>query len=127
MSNERVAIEATVNKYINGIRDTDPDLVASAFHPQAVMTGHFGGKFVIIPNAGAFVADYMRKAPPTHETSPNFKGKIVRVDHYGTLADVAIEENGLEGNDMRTFFILHKVDGEWLIAQKGTWSPGGGS
>ncbi|HZU62519.1 MAG TPA: nuclear transport factor 2 family protein [Novosphingobium sp.] len=127
MSDERGAIETVVFKYINGIRDSDPDLVASAFHAQAVMTGHFGGQFMVIPNAGAFVADYMRKAPPTHESSPDFEGRIVRVDQYGTLANVAIEENGLEGHDMRSVFILHKIDGAWLIVQKGTWSPGGGS
>ena len=65
MSDESALIEATVHRYVNGILETDIAKVQSAFHPEAVMTGHFGGQFMVIPKAGDFIADYMRKIAPT--------------------------------------------------------------
>lgn len=123
MSDESALIEATVHRYVDGILETDIAKVQSAFHPEAVMTGHFGGQFSVIPKAGDFIADYMRKIAPTSEHSPNYRGRIVDTEQFGTLARATLEENQLEGKDMRTVLILHKVDGEWLIAQKGTWAP----
>ena len=123
MTDERSAIEATVNDYLEGLRESNPDRLAGAFHAEATMTGYFGGQYMIVPKAGTFIADYMRTLPPTSEHSPDFNGRIVQVEQHGTLACASVEENGLEGKDMRTFFILHKIDGRWQIASKGTWSP----
>lgn len=123
MSDERTQYEATVHRYVDGIIETDIAKVQSAFHPEAVMTGHFGGQFMVIPKAGEFIANYMRQIAPTSEHSPNYGGKIVGSEQYDTLARVTLEENQLEGKDMRTVLVLHKVEGEWLIASKGTWAP----
>lgn len=123
MSDESALIEAIVHRYVDGILETDIAKVQSAFHPEAVMTGHFGGQFMVIPKAGDFIADYMRKIAPTSEHSPNYSGRIVDTEQFGTLARATLEENQLQGKNMRTVLILHKVDGEWLIAQKGTWAP----
>ena len=123
MSDDRAEIEETVNDYLHGIRDSDPDRVARAFHPEATMTGHFGGTYGVTQGACGSIAEFMRQIPPTSEHSPNFAPRIVRVDQHGTLANVEVEENQLQGKDMRTFFILHRVDGRWRIASKGTWAP----
>lgn len=120
---EAAAIAATVQKYIDGIANSDPDLLKTAFHPQATMTGYFNGEYAVVPEAGEFIANFMRSIPPTSEHSPNFNGKIKSITQHGTLANVAIEEDQLQAKDMKTFFILHKVGGEWLIASKGTWAP----
>lgn len=118
--NERGAIEATVRRYIDGIATSKPELVESAFHPDATMSGHFGGKFTLVEHAGRHIADYMRKIEPTHVHSPKFAGSITNVRQEAGMASVAIAENQLQGHDMRTFFHLHKIDGSWLITAKAT-------
>jgi hypothetical protein len=119
-SDERPAIEQTVMLYINGIAQSNPDAVASAFHPKATMTGHFGGAFSVVEGAGKHIADYMRSIQPTSVHSPKFKGSILSVTQAANMASVAIAEDQLQGHDMRSFFQLHKVDGRWLITAKAT-------
>ena len=119
-SNDRPAIEKTVLKYIDGLAQSNPDLVASAFHPDAVMTGNFGGQFKFVAHAGQHIAKYMRSIGPTSEHSPEFKGSILSVAQAADTAAVAIAEEQLQGHDMRSFFHLHKVDGTWLITSKAT-------
>lgn len=118
--NDRPAIEKVVMKYIDGIAHSDPDSVASAFHPHATMTGHFGGKFQIVEHAGKHIADYMKKIGPTSAHSPKFRGSILSVQQAADTASVAIAEEQLQGHDMRSFFHLHKVEGNWLITSKAT-------
>lgn len=119
-----LAIHETVSKYIDGIAESRPELVAEAFHPEATMTGHFSGKYRVTPRAtGEHIADFMRGIPPTSEHSPNFDGYIVSIAKYGTMAAVEIAEDQLQGKNFRTFFHLHKVDGQWLISSKATWAP----
>jgi len=117
---ERAAIEATVRRYIDGIAKSDPECVASAFHPNATMTGHFGGKFTLVEHAGKHIADYMRSIGSTSVHSPHFRGSITSVLQEGDMAAVAIAEDQLQGHDMRSFFQLHKIDGQWLITAKAT-------
>jgi uncharacterized protein (TIGR02246 family) len=118
--NDRPAIEKVVMRYINGIAQSDPDSVVSAFHPNAAMTGHFGGSFQIVQQAGKHIADYMRSIGPTTVHSPKFRASILSVQQAADTAAVAIAEEQLQGHDMRSFFHLHKVDGNWLITSKAT-------
>jgi hypothetical protein len=120
VKDERAAIEQVVMRYINGIAKSDPDSVERAFHPRATMTGHFGGKFEVVQEAGKHIADYMRTIEPTSVHSPKFRGSILNVTQAAQMADVVIAEDQLQGHDMRSFFQLHKVDGHWLITAKAT-------
>jgi len=120
ISDEKSAIETAVWRYIDGLAKSDPDLVESAFHPSAVMTGHFGPTFKVVQEAGKHIAKYMRSIGPTSVHSPNFSGAILSVTQARDTASVAIAENQLQGHDMRSFFHLHKVAGNWLILSKAT-------
>jgi hypothetical protein len=119
-SDDRAAIEEVVMRYINGIAESKPDMVASAFHADATMTGHFGGKFQTVQHAGTHIANFMRSIEPTSVHSPNFKGSISSVEQAAQMASVTIAENQLQGHDMRSFFHLHKIDGKWQITAKAT-------
>ena len=118
-TNERQAIEATINKYIDGIAQHNSDLVAEAFHPEAIMSSHRGDDFSIVPAAKTIV-DYMAVIPPIAETSPDFKGRIISIEQKASMATAIIAEDDLEGFDFITYFHLHKVDGNWLITSKAT-------
>tara|TARA_B100001123_G_C15134239_1_gene956668 strand:- start:626 stop:1009 length:384 start_codon:yes stop_codon:yes gene_type:complete len=114
------AIEVTIRKYIDGIGQHNTDLIVEAFHPQAIMSGHRGEHFSIIPAAESIVA-YMNSITPVSESSPDFAGRIISVDQKDTMATAIIAEDALEGLNFITYFHLHKVDGEWLITSKATY------
>ena len=115
-------IAKTVQKYLDGVAQDNPDLVAEAFHPQATLSGYLGDDFSIVPNAGQFIAEYMRSAPPVAESSPNLSSGIESIEQTGTMAQASITENGLEGMNFVTVFHLHQVDGKWLITAKATYA-----
>ena len=117
---DQVAIEATIQKYIDGIAKHDTDLVADAFHPQAIMSSHRGDNFSIVPAAETIV-NYMKRITPIAESSPDFTGRILSVDQKDTMATAIIAEDALEGLNFITYFHLHKVNGTWLITSKATY------
>ena len=114
------AIEACIQKYIDGIAQHNSELVAEAFHPQGIMSSHRGSDFGIVPAAETIV-NYMKTITPISESSPDFAGRIISVDQKETMATAIIAEDALEGLNFTTYFHLHKVDGEWLITSKATY------
>ncbi len=121
-ASDREAIASAVQKYLDGVAQDNPELVISAFHPQATMTGHFNGEFAVIGNAGQFIADYIKAAPPIAESSPDLSTSIDSIQQAGTMAQATVSESGLEGANFTTYFHLHQVDGEWTIAAKATFA-----
>lgn len=117
---EQDAIEACIQKYIDGIAQDNSDLVAEAFHPQGTMSIHKGPEFAILPAAESIV-EYMKNTPPISETSPDFTGRILSLEQKGPMATVIIAEDALEGLNFTTYFHVHKVDGTWLITSKSTY------
>lgn len=117
---ERTAIAATIQGYIDSIKHSQADRMKDVFHPDATISRHKPDGFAISSNPGETIAAYMRSAPPTSETSPDFGGEIVSIDQVGDMAAAKIVERKLEGKNFDTFFLLHKVDGRWLITSKAT-------
>ena len=114
------AIEACIQKYINGIAQHNSDLVAEAFHPQAILSMHQGDNFAIVPAAESIV-EYMKNITPIPESSPDFAGRILSVEQKETMATAIIAEDKLEGLNFVTYFHLHKVDGNWVITSKSSY------
>lgn len=114
------AIEATIQKYIDGIAQHNTDLVSEAFHPQAIMSSHRGDDFSIVP-AVETIVNYMKRITPVSESSPDFAGRIISIDQKETMAMAKIAEDALEGFNFITYFHLHRVDGDWLITSKATY------
>lgn len=120
-SNEdRDGITATIQKYIEGIKQHDTTLVAGVFHPHAIMSSHQGDEFSIVP-AGETIVNYMNSIPPIAESSPDFEGRILSIEQKDTMATAVLAEDALEGLNFTTYFHLHKVDGTWLITSKATY------
>ncbi len=117
---DQKAIEANIQKYIDGIAQHNSELAAEPFHPQATLSMHKGDDFMVVPAVDTIVA-YMASIPPIQETSPNFGGRILSVEQKDTMATAIIAEDKLEGLNFITYFHLHKVDGEWLIVSKATY------
>ena len=114
------AIEACIQKYVDGIVQSNTDLIVEAFHPQGMMSIHQGPDFALVPAAETIV-EYMKNTPPVSESSPDFAGRILSVEQQGPMATVVIAEDALEGLNFTTYFHVHKVDGKWLITSKSTY------
>ena len=114
------AIEATIQKYVDGTKYNKTDLIRAAFHPQATISTHLGSDFLLIPAVEAIV-NHMDSNPPTSETSPDFTSQVVSVDQAGTMATATVKEDALGGLNFTTYFHLHKVYGEWVITAKATY------
>jgi hypothetical protein len=119
-TDEKRAIEATVQAYIDAIKFTQPERMKEVFHPHSTISRHKPEGFVISTNPGESICKFMQSVPPTLQTSPNFEGEILSVDQAGDIAAARIAERNLEGKNFDTFFLLHKVDGRWLITSKAT-------
>ena len=117
---DQSAIEATIQKYIDGIAQHNTGLITEAFHPDAIMSSHRGDQFGIVPAAKSIV-DYMNNIRPISESSPDFASRIMSVEQKDTMATAVIAEDKLEGLNFVTYFHLHKVDGAWLISSKATY------
>ena len=117
---DKDAIEATIQKYVDGIARHDMDLITSAFHPQAIMSSHNGNDFSVVPAAETIV-NYLQNITPIAESSPDFACQIISLDQKETMATAIIAENALEGLNFTTYFHLHKVDDVWLITSKATY------
>lgn len=117
------AITAVINKYIDAIAQTRPADMPEVFHPQAIMAAQIDGRLSITAGGvGEFIADYMSKVPPTKESSPRFQGRILSVKQHGDIAAVEVAEDQLEGKNMKTFFLLNKSNGAWIVTAKATTS-----
>lgn len=114
------AIEACIQKYIDGIAQHNPDLAAEPFHPDATMSIHQGEDFMVVP-AAATIVEYMKSIPPIAETSPDFAGRILSIEQKGPMATAIIAEDALEGLNFTTYFHIHRVNGNWLITSKSTY------
>lgn len=120
---DQAAIAAVIQKYIDAIAKTRPADMLEVFHPQAIMAAQMDGKLHVTAGAvGEMIAGYMSKLPPTSESSPNFMGRILSIKQHGDIAAVEAAEDQLEGMDMKTFFLLNKVDGVWTVTAKATTS-----
>ncbi|WP_434694912.1 nuclear transport factor 2 family protein [Pseudomonas sp. Z1-14] len=121
LSQDEAEVTAVVQKYIDAIALTRPSDMIEVFHPQALMAAQFGGRLAITAGkVGEMIVDYMSKLPPTFEHSPNFKGRVLSVKIHSDIAAVELAEDQLEGGDMKTFFLLNKTDGDWIVTAKAT-------
>lgn len=121
---EHEAVETVVQKYIECVGNSNVALVGEIFHPKGTLSGYLvvpggpeEGSF-FIENAVQLLSQYMKDAPPTSESSPNYSGKIISTEVIGRLAIAVVVEEGLEGRDFVNHFQLQKVDGRWYITSK---------
>jgi hypothetical protein len=119
-TSEDQAVRDVLQSYIDGIRLAEGENMRLAFHPDASMSRVSAGKIVISINPGESIGKYMSARPPTLETSPDYRGEIVRVDLFGDMAAAWVREYSLEGLNFDTLLHLHKAGDRWVITAKAT-------
>ena len=119
---DRDAIAAVLQLYMDGSARGDVDKLREAFHPDSRMFGSLGGKRFDVPIQALF--DMTAEGPA--DTAGRYRGRVLSITQVGDAAMAAVAEDGFWGSvSFVDFFNLAKVDGRWVIANK-TFAHTGG-
>src|SRR5262249_5596239 len=114
VTDERTAIESTIQLYIDGSSTGDIDKLKQAFNEGAWMYGSLGGHRYDVPITEMFAM--VAEAPLG---SDNYNARITSVDQVGDAAVVRIEEEGCWGTvSFVDWFAVAKINGAWKIVNK---------
>ncbi len=108
------AVRKVIEQYIEGSRG-DVETLRAAFHPDARMTGHFGGNLMLGTPDPFFD---MVKSAATPESMAAYKAEIQSIEVVGQAATATLVESGFLGSDFTDFFQLICEDGRWRIISK---------
>lgn len=111
-ANDREAIAATIQQYIDGGISGRSDEMKPAFHEGATIYGYIGPDLFGGPIQGLF--DWNDGNGPAAELTSN----IAAIDIEGTIATVRLELDNWTGHKFTDMFTLLKSDGEWKIISK---------
>ena len=115
---EHDVITRTMDRYIEGARAGDGDLMRPAFHREATISGYCQG--VEYSGSIEHVFEWITANGP----APNLQPRFARIEIIETIALVHLEVRGwsgkLAGVNSRAsdVFTLLKIDGEWKITHK---------
>lgn len=109
-------VEATLNKYIEGIRTGDVELLKSVFDKDARLHGYIMGNFVNGP-LDVFLKDVAEKPAPVKSGEP-FRASIVEIHVNENIARGTVIEQSYFGLNFMDHFHLLKTDKGWMIVDK---------
>ena len=107
-----IAIEKTIQHYIDGAISGKGDEMKPAFHKDATIFGYVGDDLFAGPIQGLF--DWNDSNGP----AVNLKARITHIDIAGTVASVRLELDDWTGYRFTDFHNLLKVDGKWQVMNK---------
>ena len=114
---DKQALEAVVEAYRKGSFTNDAELLATAFHDDAWVSGVIGPEHMSIP-APEFVKVATSEPVSAQEKGCNFVVKIDEIDVDGPVAHVKFHEYDNNGTDYITHFLCTNRDGKWAIQAK---------
>ena len=91
---ERAAIESTIQLYFDSMHESSKDMVNAAFHPNAKITGIFGGDFLEMSrdDFGDLVAS---QQPSPKENGETQRVEILSVEVAGITAGARVRDDYL--------------------------------
>ena len=105
-------IAAKIDGYVRGCQTGDEAHLKAAFHPDAHMFGAVGPERYDVPVLGGMSAAVAGQPTVDHVA------KILSIDVEGDAACVKLAESRFWGHDFIDYFLLSRIDGEWLIVAK---------
>jgi hypothetical protein len=108
------AVRRVIEQYVEGSKG-DVQKLQAIFHPDARMTGYFGGKLMLGTPQPFFDAV---KSAVTPEATAAYRSEIRSIEVVGEAATATLVETGFLGSDFTDFFHLIREDGRWRIISK---------
>lgn len=106
-------IREIMEQYVQGTKEGDINLLASLFHPRAIMSGDLGANKLVVASPEIFFKDIEGE-----KADDSYTFSIGDIKVNGAIASAVLEEEGLKGASFENHFQLQKIDGRWLIISK---------
>lgn len=115
---EFLQIERTLNHYIEGTANGEPERIKKAFHPDLNLYTITEDDSLRVRNG----ADYISLFKPGKKR--NRVGRIIAIDYENNAATAKVEIVVPGGRIFTDYFLLLKYKGQWKIIHKSyTWRP----
>ena len=114
-ANEIAAITRTIDDYFKGMYRSDRALIERAFHPDAVISGHFDGAYRRRTRDG--FAEFVSTVPAPEKNGVTYDMAIVAIDVAGDAAVVKVRDLYLNRYFI-DYLTLLKSGGAWRIINK---------
>lgn len=116
MSNERAAIEQTIQTYFDGLHEGDADKLASVFHETSALTFEHDGRVTILTRDQWL--DSVRTRPTPKSKGLARDDAILLLDQSGPTTAFVKVKCQIPPRHFTDYLCLLKVDGRWLVVQK---------
>jgi len=116
MSDDRLAIEATVQTYLDGLYEGDGDKLERSFHPTSALAHEADGALKAVPRDEWIAAVRARPSPKAQGLAR--QDDIVSVDQSSPTTAFVILRCQIPPRYFTDYLSLLKVDGRWQVAQK---------
>jgi hypothetical protein len=116
MPDDRKAIEAVVQTYLDGLFEGDADKLARAFHPTSALTQWFEGELKVTPRDTWL--DAVRKRPSPKAQGLARSDEIISIEQHGPEMAVVTLRCAIPPRFFTDALSLLKIDGRWQVAQK---------
>jgi len=116
MSDDRAAIEAVVQTYLDGLYEGNVEKLAAAFHPTSSLTYEENGSLTPLPRDQWLEAVRSRPSPqsrglPRHD-------RILQVDQASPTTAFVKLSCAIPPRFFTDYLSLLKLEGRWQVAQK---------
>lgn len=116
MSDDRSAIEAAVQTYLDGLYEGDTGKLASVFHPTSSLTSSQDGKLTPLPREDWLAA--VKSRPSAQSRGLTRHDEILQIDQASpTMAFVKLK-CAIPPRFFTDYLCFLKVEGKWQVAQK---------
>lgn len=104
-------IRETINRYAEGMRTADVEILKHAFDRQAILCGYLGDEMITAPIEGLYDWVNSNSAPETYSCA------ILDIEITNRVAAAKIRETDSHGTVIDYFHLL-KVSDKWWIVSK---------
>lgn len=114
--NERAAIEAVIQTYLDGLYEGDTDKLARVFHPASALAHDMGGELKVVPRDEWLDAVRNRPTPVSQGLARH--DEILQIDEAGPTTAFVKVKCAILPRFFTDYLSLLKIDGRWQVAQK---------
>ena len=115
-TDDRSAIEQTIQTYFDGLYEGDAAKLASIFHETSALTYEQDGQLVVLPLAQWLQAVRERASPQAKGLARD--DAILLIDQSGPTTALVKVKCQMPPRYFTDYLNLLKVGGQWLVAQK---------
>ncbi|WP_375461577.1 nuclear transport factor 2 family protein [uncultured Enterovirga sp.] len=116
MAEDRAAIEAAVQTYLDGLYEGDVAKLGSVFHETSALTWEESGAIKVLPRAEWLAAVSNRSSPKTQGLPRH--DEIVSIDQSSPGSAFVKLRCAIPPRFFTDYLSLLKIDGRWQVAQK---------